>query len=142
MKKNPPELAAGDARTEALRLAPPIPFRITALSRVSYGSKCAELCVETPIGVVELDVFRPEGREAFVQARSVRDKFTGQWRRTIALDRAFAERVLDALRERNAAAKQKPPPQNSRPGEPSEVLLRSERRFDSAFAELENESAL
>jgi hypothetical protein len=138
VKKDAPQgVAARDADTEMLRAAAPVPFRITALHRVAYGSKIAEFSIETPLGVIEADLFIPEGREPFVQARSVRDKFTGQWRRTVALDRTFAARVLDALRARATATKERRVEQRSQCVEPSKVLLESECRFDNALSELD-----
>jgi hypothetical protein len=107
MKNAPLELAARDADKLALRAAVPVPFRIIAFQSVAFGSKVGEFSIETPVGVVDCDLFSPEGREEFVQARSVRDKFTGQRRRTIALDRAFAARVLDALRAKGSESKEK-----------------------------------
>jgi hypothetical protein len=102
VKKNPPGLAAGDASTGQLREAANAPFTIASIRRVAFGSKTAEFAIIISLGVIDADLFTPEGREPFVQPRSVRDKFTGQWRRTIALDRAFAARVLDALRALDA----------------------------------------
>jgi hypothetical protein len=137
MRENAPLRTARDADTETLRAAAPVPFRITALQRVKYGSKTAEFSVETPVGVFEADLFTPQGREPFVQARSVRDKFSGQWRRTVAFDRNFAARILDALRT------EAPKPQEScaevklHSAEPSKTLPESERRFDLAFETLD-----
>jgi hypothetical protein len=85
------------------------------------------------------DLFTPEGREPFVQARSVRDKFTGQWRRTIALDRAFAARILDALRARGSEVKEKHAQRKPQGVKPSEGLLESEPRFDDALSGLGGE---
>lgn len=136
MENAPQCVATRDADRETLRVAGPIPFRIVALRRVAFGSKVAEFALETPIGVVDCDLFTPEGREPFVQARSVRDKFTGQWRRTIALDRAFAARVLDALRARGSEAKEKHAQRKPQGVDPSEVLLESEQRFDDALSGL------
>ncbi len=137
MKSRRVEAAAADADERALSAAAVLPFRVITLQRIAYGSKTAEFSIETPIGVIQADLFTPEGREPLVSARSVRDKFTGQWRRTIALDRTFAARVLDALRGPATAADKKSAGQKPQAVEPSEVLLESERRFDAAFEELD-----
>lgn len=140
MKKDAPQdVAARDADEQALRAGASVPFNILGIRRVAYGSKVAEFSVETPIGVVEADLFAPENRKPFIQARSVRDKFSGQWRRTIALDHAFAARVLDALRAQASTAKEKRAEREPQSVEPSETLIASERRFDDAFADLEGE---
>lgn len=125
----------GDATANPLRSGEPAPFRVIAFRPVAYGSKVAEFSIETPIGVIEADLFAPEGREAFVQARSVRDKYTGQWRRTIALDRAFAARVLDALQTQATPAKARRE-QEPKSVAPSEALLETEQGLDAAFAEI------
>ncbi len=132
MKENPPGLAAGDASTGQLREAANVPFTIAAVRRVAFGAKAAEFAIITSLGVIYADLFMPEGRAPFVQARSVRDKFTGQWRRTVALDRTFAARVLDALRERPSPNVRRTQ-QERQVVEPSAVLLESEQRFDAAF---------
>lgn len=136
MKENAPLGTARDADDETLRVTASVPFRIVALQRVAYGSKVADFSIETPIGVVEADLFTPQGREPFVQARSVRDKFTGQWRRTIALDCAFAARVLDAVRAPAQPTKVRRADPSPKAREPSATLLESERRFEDAFAAL------
>lgn len=133
--KNPPVMTAGDTSTETLRGTAPAPFRIVAFRRVAYGSKSAEFSIETPLGTIEADLFTPSGRDPFVQARSVRDKFTGQWRRTVALDRTFAARVLNALGEPANGRRTKP---QARPAAPSKTLLQSEARFEHALGELGN----
>ncbi len=140
MKKDAPQVdAARDAVRDSFRALASFPFRIVTLQRVAYGSKTAEFLVETPLGVFEADLFAPEGREPFVQTRSVRDKYTGQWRRTVTLDRAFAVRVLAALcvEAPNAEAKGGEPRTQSI--EPSETLLKSEREFDAAFTEFDGQ---
>jgi hypothetical protein len=96
--ENEPLGTARNADAENLLSGTSVPFIITNLQRVSYGTKRAEFSIETPIGVIEADLFTPERREPFVQGRSVRDKFTGKWRRTMVLDREFSARVLEALR--------------------------------------------
>ena len=138
MKNAPLELAARDTDEQALRAAEPVPFRIIAFQRVAFGSKVGEFSIQTPIGVVDCDLFTPEGREPFVQARSVRDKFTGQWRRTVALDRGFAARVLAALREPPPTPNHRLARKESQGVELSAALLESERRFDAAFAALDH----
>ncbi len=111
------------------------------MRRVSYGSKAAEISIETPLGVVECDLFAPTDRGPFVQARSVRDKFTGQWRRTVALDRSFAARVLAALREPPSTPNQRHARKELQGVEQSAVLLESEQRFDAALAALDDGDA-
>lgn len=138
MKNRRVEAAAVDANDKHLALTGAFPFRIVALRRVSYGSKTAEFSLETPIGVVEADLFTPEGREAFVQARSVRCKYSGDWKRTVALDRAFATRVLDALRAQVSTAKEKRDEHKPQSVVPSGTLLESEQRFDAASAALDD----
>ncbi len=132
--KNPPRATAGDADKETIRIVAPVPFRIVAFQRVAFGSKVGELSIETPIGIVDGDLFTPEGCEPFVQARSVRDKFTGRWRRTIALDSAFAACVLDALRGQASKAPERRAKRNQHDIEPSEMRLKSECGIGDAFA--------
>lgn len=140
MKENEPLGTARDTDTaEGLRAAAPLPFCILTLQRVAFGSKTAEFAIETPIGIVDCDLFTPQGREPFIAARGVRCKYSGVWKRTIALDRAFAARVLDALRAQASTAKEKRAQRKPRSVEPSETLVASERRFDDAFADLEGE---
>jgi hypothetical protein len=140
VKENEPLGTARDADTEAaLRVAAPVPFRIVALRHVTFGSKTAEFSVETPLGVIEADLFTPQGREPFVAARSVRDRYCGEWRRTVALDRAFAARILDALRAQPLQPKEKRVAREPHRPEPSAALLKSEQRFDDASADLEGE---
>jgi hypothetical protein len=133
------EAAAGDAEQQKLRATALVPFAIIGLHRVAYGSKAAEFSIETPIALIEADLFEPEGREAFIQPRSVRCKYSGEWKRTTRLDRAFAGRVLDALRAQASTAREKRAEREPQSVEPSETLIASERRFDDAFADLEGE---
>lgn len=137
MRNEPLGQAARDSSTEDLRGAAPYAFRIISFQRVAYGSKVGEFSIETLVGVIECDVFEPPGREPFVQARSVRDKFTGQWRRTVALDRDFAARVLDALRARSAETKR----ERAEGRGASETLLASENRLNRAIDALDETSA-
>lgn len=137
MKKPADGTSAGDTQRQTLRAADAIAFRIVAFNRVRYGSKTAEFSIETPFGIVEADLFEPQGRDPFVQARSVRDKFTGQWRRTVALDRTFAARVLAALHEPSSTSIHRPARKESQGVEPRVALLESERRFDAAFVALD-----
>ena len=97
MKENaPPATAVRDAERREFRATEPVPFRIIAFQRVTFGSKIGEFSIETPIGVVDCDFFIPERREPFVQARSVRDKLTGtgaaQSRSIAPSPRAFSTR--------------------------------------------------
>ncbi|HEX3456964.1 MAG TPA: hypothetical protein VHR97_03330 [Candidatus Baltobacteraceae bacterium] len=135
--KNPPLRTAGDASTESLRAAGSFPFRIVSMRRVDYGSKQGEFTIETPIGLIEADLFKPEDCEPFAQTRSVRDKYSGQWRRTVTLDRAFAARILAALRGQAPNAEAKRGERKTQGMEPSATLLESERCFDAASAELD-----
>lgn len=142
MKENAPlTKAMRDAEQQKLRVAASIPFHIIAFQGVAYGSKTAEFSIETPIGVVEADLFAPEGRDPFVQARSVRDKFTGRWRRTVALDRTFAARVLEVLRAQAPSVEANHVERKPQRIEPSETLFESERRFDATFGDIDDGGA-
>jgi len=141
MKNAPLVVAARDADDAHLRVEPSVPFRISELHDVAYGSKVAEFRIVTPLGTIDADLFRPSGREPFVQSRSIRDKFTGQWRRTVTLDARFAARVLDALQTPAQTARNEQPAPTAIAPHPSSVLLQSERRFEKAFAELRSGEA-
>jgi hypothetical protein len=98
MKNAPPVTAVRDADDRTLRAVAPEPcFEIVDLRRVEFGSKTAQLAITTAIGTIDVDLFEPPGREAFVQPRSVRAKYDGKWHRTVRFDREFAERVRDAV---------------------------------------------
>lgn len=135
MKDEPLGQGARDAYNATLREAATLPFRIIALQRVAFGSKVAEFSIATPLGTIDVDLFTPSGRQPFVQARSACDKFTGQWCRTVALDRAFADRLLDALRARSSEAKRNRQERAAVPVEPSKAPLSSERCFEAALDE-------
>ena len=137
-KGNAPLGTARDADTAMLRAAEPVPFSIVALQRVAYGSKTAEFSIETPIGVIEADLFTPPERAPFVQARSVRDKVTGQWRRTVAFDRDFAARVLEALTAQRLRSKKQHLKDEPGGVVSSAILLEAERRFDAALEEFDS----
>ena len=122
-----------------------LPFRIENLQSVSYGSKTAEFLLRTELGGIECDLFRPEQRAPFVCGRSIRNKFDGQWKRTVSFDKAFAQRVLaEVLRATGEALE--PPPQPAAkpciPVNPSEApscndwANQQEARFDEAFTSL------
>lgn len=130
--------AARDASAKAVLLATSVPFKIIDLRRVAFRSKVAEFSIDTPIGRIEVDLFTPVGREAFVQTRSVRDKFTGQWRRTTILNREFAARVLAAVQGVPE------PPVATRRAETAELsapLLESEQRFEAELNQLHGANA-
>ncbi|MGA9019106.1 MAG: hypothetical protein WB438_09270 [Candidatus Cybelea sp.] len=129
--------AAGDASTETLRADERLPFTILNLQPVRYGAKVLEFEIATEIGVIQLDLFEPPGREPFIQTRSIRSKYDGEWKRTMSLDREFAKRVLSALRAQALSAKEKRAQRAPQGVEPSETLLESERRFNSVFAALD-----
>jgi hypothetical protein len=124
------EGTALDATSNEVRLVDAVPFKITAFQRVSYGSKSGEFDVVTSVGVIECDLFEPQGRAAFIQARSVRNKYDGSWKRTVRLAPDFARRVLEALDAQSAEA---PKPEPERKG--NQVLLASEAAFDRALDE-------
>ena len=126
---------------QPFRVAPLVPFRIIALRRVAFGSKTAEFAIETPIGVVDCDLFTPQGREPFVTPRSIRDKFTGGWRRTVTLDRTLAARVLDALHTQPPQPKEKHAERQPQRDEPNAALVEGEQRFDDAFADIDGAEA-
>ena len=133
MKSAPAENGARAATLNRLRDAADCPFRITNIQLVSYAGKVGEFSIETPLGVINADLFAPVGREPLVTRRSIRDDYTGRWRRTFVFDRAFAARVLDVLRERvSTLEKQKPAAHQECPAKPaahSGVLLDREHRF-------------
>jgi hypothetical protein len=100
MKKPAATSAAGDADDGTVSTATPfpLPYRIATLKLVSFGSKAVEARVEIDgFGSIEVDVFRPEGRPAFAVPASVRDKFSGAWRRTFRLADDFAAELLRAI---------------------------------------------
>ncbi|HEY6326560.1 MAG TPA: hypothetical protein VIW73_08650 [Candidatus Cybelea sp.] len=74
-----------------------------------------------------------------MQPRSVRDKFTGEWRRTTTLSREFAALVRDRLLPSETAPVATPP--TATPSIGSEKLLESERRFDAELERIGGEAA-
>ncbi len=73
-------------------------FRIKNLRAVSYGSKVYEFAAELDgVGVLNLDIFEPDGRSRFVAPRSIRSKFSGSYERTFRLDAALAVEILAAV---------------------------------------------
>ena len=122
--------AAGDASTETLRADERLPFTILNLQPVRYGAKVLEFEIATQIGVIQLDLFEPPGREPFIQTRSIRSKYDGEWKRTARLTPEFSSRVLDALRAHLSEAKRKREEEATTQAAPSQALLASEARFD------------
>lgn len=106
--KNGPHGAGGrsadDGTVRAAESRPPIPFRLVRVEPCEYGSKRALASISIDdLGELELDYFRPaNGREPFVTARSVRDKYTGTWVRSVKLDPGFADALCAAIEERLA----------------------------------------
>lgn len=95
MKKAPfveeAELGAGESILDPLHRS----YRVVCFSRVEYGSKCAEFTVEVAgVGAFELDAFAPSSKPVFVQPRSIRDKYTGGFRRTFTLDADLLYEIL------------------------------------------------
>ena len=48
-------------------------------------------------GWLNIELFCPEGREPFVAAESIRNKFTGAWCKSARFDGAFAASLLEAV---------------------------------------------
>ncbi len=76
-----------------------VPFAITSLERVAFGSKRAVGTIEIPGLASELgfDYFEPSNRPTFVASRSIRCKFTGAYVRTVSLTAEFAAELLAAI---------------------------------------------
>lgn len=49
------------------------------------------------LGEFDLDVFAPPAKPVFVMPRSIRDKFTGAFRRVFRLDADFLAELLEAI---------------------------------------------
>jgi hypothetical protein len=59
------------------------------------------------LGFVGFEVFEPtDGRPRFVVPESIRDKYTGRFRRTVAFAPEFSAVLLEAVEARLAAADQ------------------------------------
>lgn len=71
-----------------------IPFQVQDVRTVSYGSKCAEFRLLLDGVEIECDLFAPPHSPQFIVPSSVRDKYTGGWRRTARLDDLLAAEVL------------------------------------------------
>ncbi len=108
MKKNQPDGAGSvaDATVQDQPRESPAPsFRLIEATRVSYGSKAAELSIEIDgLGSLDLDYFRPvNGKPPFVAGRSIRAKFGGAFVRTTHLEPEFAASICEAVEARLAA---------------------------------------
>lgn len=134
--------AAGDASTETLRADERLPFTFRNLQPVRYGAKALEFEIATEIGVIQLDLFEPPGRQPFIQSRSIRSKYDGEWKRTVRLTPEFLSRVLDALSAHLSEPKRSRGPERATaPAGPSETLLASGARFDRALGVLNADDA-
>ncbi len=104
MKTPPGKGAAFDADGTTIRVVAPPAFRIARFNRVSYGSKAAEIVVEIDgLGTLNVDLFVADGKPPFVMPASVRDRYTGDWKRTFRLDDALAAELLAAVEQRLSA---------------------------------------
>jgi len=108
MKKTQPGGAGSvaDATVQDQPRESPAPsFRLIEATRVSYGSKAAELSIEIDgLGSLDLDYFRPvNGKPPFVASRSIRAKFGGAFVRTTHLEPEFAASICEAVEARLAA---------------------------------------
>jgi hypothetical protein len=74
-----------------------IPIKVRDLRRVAFGSKRAEFIVELDAVTLEADLFILDNGDRFVAPASVRDRYSGQWRRTAKFDDAFAADVLEVV---------------------------------------------
>jgi len=89
--------------------APCLPFRFEKLERCDFKSKQAKFSIVIEgFGSVDGELFIPPDRPAFVQAASVRCKFTGQWCRTVRFEDDFREELLEAVLARLGAEKAEP----------------------------------
>jgi len=65
--------------------------------RVEFGSKKGQFVVELDALTIEADFFVLDNGDRFVAPSSVRDRYSGQWRRTAKFDDAFAADVLEVI---------------------------------------------
>jgi hypothetical protein len=150
MKKTPFSVeTAPDANVKSVQRDEPttcIPFKISGLQRVSYGTKSATFIVAFDGVQVDADLFEPAGRDAFVQPASVRDKFSGQWVRRTRFSRPLAQQITAAvLKELAQNGRASADTSRAVSGAPkssagSEFFEEQERRFDGAFDALETGS--
>ncbi|MGH7685071.1 MAG: hypothetical protein ACREMT_12055, partial [Vulcanimicrobiaceae bacterium] len=75
-----------------------IPFRIRKIQRCDFKSKRATLIVDTEAVSISADLFEPEEGESFVAPASIRDSYTGKWRRNARFTDNFAKDILERLR--------------------------------------------
>ena len=75
----------------------PTDFRISSVQQVSYGAKRATFIVRLAGLNVEADLFMPEGRESFVVPASVREKYTGEWKRLARFGPEFSRALLEEV---------------------------------------------
>lgn len=100
MKNEPQMGAARSADGKSVRDGESTPFQIRDVKVVSYGAKSLEFTIVVPvIGEIEADLFTPDGRAPFVVPRSIRDKHTGGWQRTVRFDNDFALNVLAVVQQ-------------------------------------------
>ncbi len=96
--KKPPDAGAADADGISVPVSNPATFRIIKTTRVDFGSKKAELSVAVDgIGVLFVDVFKPQDRPPFVAPKSIRSKYTGAYERAYRLDDGLAVAILAAF---------------------------------------------
>lgn len=74
-----------------------VPFRVREIRRVDYGSKKAEFVLELDALELEAALFVLDNGDKFVAPASVRDRYSGQWKRTAKFDEVFAADVLEAV---------------------------------------------
>lgn len=101
MKNAPPGRGAARDADASLLLATEnssgIAFRVRDIECVDYGSKRATFIVELDALTIESDLFVLKDGTQFVTPASVRDRYSGVWRRVAKFDDAFAADVLDVV---------------------------------------------
>lgn len=96
--KKPPDAGAADADDMSVPASKPATFQITKTTHVDFGSKKAEISVEVDgVGVLFVDIFKPQDRPPFAAPRSIRSKYTGAYERAYRLDDALAAAILEAF---------------------------------------------
>lgn len=77
--------------------APALPFRILDFRRCAFGSKVAEFRIEIEgLGLINAELFIPQGRRPFACGASIRSKYNGAYQRTIRFEDEFADDVCSA----------------------------------------------
>lgn len=74
----------------------PLPaFSIEGFERLDYGSKVAQFKASFAHLTIDVDLFAPIGKEAFVAPGSVRSKYDGAYKRLVRMSPELATALLD-----------------------------------------------